>query len=89
MTPQAFRELHDADRARRARIGPRVSRAKGRCSCCPRGSERDVTLIKLEPAQTTKKFKRAAERAGWSVFNGTWFGLCLRCAALVAKELGR
>lgn len=89
MTPASFRKLHDAERARAAKADPKVSRAAGACSCCGRGRDRAVTLVKLEPEESSAKFRGLAKVHGWRVFPGRWLGLCLRCAGLVAGAVGR
>jgi len=89
MTPAAFRKLHDAEMARQAKVGPKVSRAKGWCSVCGRGEKCAVATVRLTAEPMRAAFRRAAKQQGLRFIGAGFLGLCLRCAALVAREIGR
>lgn len=71
---------------------PIVTRTQGGCSTCNRGhgkGARPVVLIKMEAPPLTADQTKAAIKKGMRILTGLWYGLCLECAALVAKEIGR
>jgi len=71
---------------------PIVSRTKGYCSTCDRGhgkGARPVTIVKLAPKPLTEAEAQKAANEGMRLLTNIWLGLCLPCAALVAKAIGR
>lgn len=69
----------------------RISRTRGGCSCCDRGkgkTSKGVVLIRLESARKVY-VTRSVDGARREWKGAGWLGICLKCAALIAKELGR
>lgn len=62
---------------------PKLGREMGKCSVCPDGREASVEIITIEHPDAPKV------EVSEGTFIPQWFGFCLRCARLVAKEAAR